>query len=647
MYRIILVVLILILPLNQLWAQNNSIECGVTLISRPNDHLHKITYLDEALAPFYHGVASGDPLEDRVIIWTRLTTENLEETIEVEWKVATDTALTNIVREGRVSTNKEIDFTVKIDVDSLTAGTTYYYGFIANDKHSLIGRTRTLPTGNIDHLRFAIGSCSDYNAGYFNAYKDIAKQHDIDAVFHLGDYIYEYGGQPRVEGREPLLPDYEIISLEDYRLRHNSYKLDPDLRAAHQQHPFICIWDDHETSNNSYKDGADNHDPATEGDWEDRKTMGQRAYFEWMPIRDQKIPEAPYRIYRKFSYGNLLDVLMLDTRLEGRQKQSTSSLVINDPERTILGQEQYNWLVNELSNSTAQWRLLGNQVVFSPINTFNFIGTEDSWDGYSPERARLLEHIDSNNIENIIIMTGDIHLGIAADVAKDPFDEDSYNNETGEGALGVELVASSITSSNLDEIGLDLDPAAITPLLLRENPHGKYLNLVDHGYFILDITTTQAQADWYWVSSKLYPSDTVYQDQSWYTLDKDNFLQVAEEARPMKSDFPLPAPLHPPTIFNHVGLNDAIIAPKNLHILNVYPNPFGATSKLSYALDKPAFVQISIFDMKGAQLGIIHKQQQLPGIYSIAMDGENLAPGTYFYHVQAGNEKRIMKVMKY
>lgn len=294
----------------------------VTKIDRRNsDNIE--SFFNAKLAPFYHGVASGDPLKDAVIIWTRVTTNQPE--VKVIWKVATNATMTNIIQQGEVITNERKDYTVKIDVTNLNPNTTYYYQFEVLNKKSEIGKTRTSPAGNVENVRFGVVSCSNYQSGYFNAYEELADRTDIDAVIHLGDYIYEYetGGYGYSDkvGRGHL-PKNEIISLNDYRVRYSYYRLDPMLRRIHQQHPFILIWDDHEFSNDANKFGAKNHDPATEGSWEVRKNNAYKAYFEWMPVRANSIQE--YRLYRDFSYGNLADLLMLDTRIEGRGETVTS-----------------------------------------------------------------------------------------------------------------------------------------------------------------------------------------------------------------------------------------------------------------------------------------------------------------------------------
>jgi alkaline phosphatase D len=266
----------------------------------------------ECLAPFFHGVASGDPQQDRVILWTRVTTDSTNAV--VNWRIASDTAITNIINSGTVTTDDTKDFTVKVDATGLQPFTWYYYEFETEGKRSVRGRTRTLPVGDIDSLRFAIVSCADYTNGYYNAYAKITERNDIFAVIHLGDYIYEYGGGTAPRNHEP---SNEILTLGDYRIRHSHYKLDEDLMRLHQQYPFFAVWDDHETANNAWFGGAENHTPGTEGDWFDRKAAGVHAYYEWMPLR-MPDPAETMRIFRKFNIGDLIDLYMMDTRLQGR-----------------------------------------------------------------------------------------------------------------------------------------------------------------------------------------------------------------------------------------------------------------------------------------------------------------------------------------
>lgn len=627
------------------WEEYQTLDLAVDAINyyRPHSVAMEQPPLDEALAPFYHGVASGDPLADRVIIWTRVTPQDGEEEIEVSWEIATDPELINVVQVGAFVTNGARDFTVKVDVTGLQAGTTYYYGFSALGANSLTGRTKTATIGQKDRMRFAVVSCSNYQSGYFNAYARLAEKHDLEAILHLGDYIYEYGNNAGDTIGRMVEPTTEVINLQDYRARHSHHKLDQDLRKVHQQHPFICIWDDHETANNSWTDGAANHQ-ASEGDWADRKAMGTQAYFEWMPIRDSAMPGASPKIYRSISYGDLVEVIMLDTRLEGRQEQASSATdpILMDPERTILGEEQYNWLLETLSNSTAKWKIIGNQVVFAPLNTAGLIDNLDGWDGYPAERNKVLGFIDSLDIDNVVITTGDIHIGIAADVTIDP--NGDYDPETGEGSVAVEMVTPSVSTFNLDDVPLPLpiELDLIPAFALGLNPHGRFVNLVDHGYYIIDAATNQLQGDWYWVETVKTPTDIETQMQSWYTVDGGNHLQVATAAAPPIPDAPLPAPADPPGTMTGIDeVNGA--ATSGLVILSGYPNPMKDKHRIDYAVSKTMDLQVGVYDVSGKKVKELLKSKQQVGLYSLTFTADGLAGGVYFVRFLVGDGSEVVR----
>lgn len=274
---------------------------------------------------FLHGVASGDPLHDRIILWTRLTPNDNAARLEVVWEIASDEAFKQLVNTGKVQTNAAKDFTVKVDADRLQAGTEYYYRFRFGNTVSAIGQTKTLSQRS-DQVKFAVCSCSNYPAGYFHVYKEMVQESNLDVIIHLGDYIYEYGqGGYATDDAQQLGRtfatdnDKEIINLDDYRKRYALYRTDADLQAAHQRHPFIVIWDDHELSNDTWEAGADNHQ-EDEGSFIERKLAALQAYFEWMPIRP--VAENDHlNIYRQFDFGGLVNLMMLDTRILARHKQ--------------------------------------------------------------------------------------------------------------------------------------------------------------------------------------------------------------------------------------------------------------------------------------------------------------------------------------
>ncbi|TMO42073.1 alkaline phosphatase [Pseudoalteromonas sp. S4389] len=334
---------------------------------------------------FDHGVASGDPLADSLIIWTRITPLENVTSVNVVWQASTDANFTTISHDGETQVSDATDFTLKVDLQGLDANTTYYYRFISNGKTSPTGAGKTLPTDNIEQVKFAVVSCANYPAGYFHVYGEIAKQTDLDAVLHLGDYIYEYGntGYATENAAElgRLLPDDnsdEIISLADYRKRYAHYRKDENLQAAHSHCAFITVWDDHEITNDTWRSGAENHNDG-EGEFSERKMHALQAYFEWMPIRNVADKE---RIYRRFEFGNLVSLHMLDTRVLARDEQVnyadfdlTSSqgqtdfvAAISSPTRALLGSEQLTWLTDGLTTATTQWQVLGQQVLMTKMH---------------------------------------------------------------------------------------------------------------------------------------------------------------------------------------------------------------------------------------------------------------------------------------
>lgn len=338
----------------------------------------------EAQADFLHGVASGDPLQDKVILWTRLTPVDLNARLKVTWEIATDNQFKQNLKTGMVETTKTDDFTVKVDAAGLQANTIYYYRFRFGNKISSVGQTKTLPIST-NKVTFAVCSCSNYPAGYFYVYREMAKQ-NVDVIIHLGDYIYEYGADGYAAedaaklGRTlPTDNNKEIIKLDDYRKRYALYRQDKDLQAAHQRHPFIVIWDDHELANDTWRDGAENHQ-SDKGSFSDRKLAALQAYFEWMPIRPV-ISTDHLNIYRQFNFGSLVELTMLDTRIIARDKQleyadymtaaglnaQKFQVDLTDPKRTLMGYTQRDWLVDKLKQSTATWNVIGQQVLMSKM----------------------------------------------------------------------------------------------------------------------------------------------------------------------------------------------------------------------------------------------------------------------------------------
>ncbi|HUQ39737.1 MAG TPA: alkaline phosphatase D family protein [Acidimicrobiales bacterium] len=486
-----------------------------------------------AAGSFLHGVASGDPLPDRVILWTRVTPPvNAPRSLSVQWVVATDPELRRVVARGHLSADATRDWTVKVDAGGLRPRTTYYYGFRSRGEESPVGRTRTAPAGAIDRIRLAVVTCGDFNRGLFHAYGRVAERNDLDAVVHLGDYIYEHGRQDRVR---PHVPATELRTLPDYRARYASYRLDPHLAALHRNHPVIWVWDDHETANNAWSGGAGGHDPGQDGDYGLRKAAALGAALEWLPIRSPD-PAAPERIYRRLSFGDLADLMMLDTRRIGRDKPEPGNVhddyfrqvgAFVDPRRHLLGARQERWLTEQLRSSRATWKLIGNQVVFSPIKLIgapdatglSVYANPDQWDGYAPARDRIVAAIKGGPggkpVGDVVFLTGDVHASFAFEVATDPNNPLAYDPTTGDGAIATELVAPSISSaSDPGSIDPTDPPGAVERLALEAdhalrlpNPHLKYIESKLNGYLLVDVDRERVRAEFWHVPFVGRPTD--------------------------------------------------------------------------------------------------------------------------------------------
>ncbi|GAA4472669.1 alkaline phosphatase D family protein [Rhodococcus olei] len=484
-------------------------------------------------AVFAHGVASGDPLPDAVIIWTRITPapdatagSGVGQPVSVRWEVATDAGFAAVVRSGAAAATVDRDHTVKVDVTGLAAATTYHYRFTAPDgTRSPAGRTRTAPGPDTDvpRLRFGVVSCSNWEAGYFAAYRHLAAREDLDAVVHLGDYIYEYGrGEYGARGGSVRLhdPAHEIVSLADYRIRHAQYKTDPDLQALHARVPFIATWDDHESADNAWLGGAENHTPGVEGDWATRRANSARAYLEWMPVRVSGTgPDVT--LYRRFRFGRLAELSMLDLRSHRDAQVPATSKAVDSPDRTIAGRAQLDWLSSGLVSSPTRWKLVGNPVMIAPIllppldvhttrALTDAVGmpsagvpfNADQWDGYTADRRRLFDALAANAVTDTVFLTGDIHSSWAAEL---PLDAAAVPVSP---TVGTEFVVPSVTSPNIDD-SLGVPPRTASPAaesaLLATNRHLRYVELDSHGFGILDVDPERTQMDWCFVSDPVDP----------------------------------------------------------------------------------------------------------------------------------------------
>lgn len=592
--------------------------------------------LDPTLQPFYHGIASGDPTSEAVIIWTRVTPDSsFSGQIVVSWNMATDTGMTNIVKSGSTITNSSVDFTVHVDVTGLQPDTYYYYDFAALGKCSYRGRTKTAPLGDTDSLRFALLSCANYESGYFNGYASVMERNDVDAVIHLGDYIYEYesgGYGPNPNAGRTTDPAGETVSLADYRTRFSHYHLDADLRNLHQQFPFMVIWDDHEVADNSWRNGAGNHDSGTEGDWPTRKSAAIQAYNEWLPLR-YKNPLQKDEIFRKVEYGDLCELFFLDTRLHGRDEQmGTTGTQVNSPSRTLLGADQFEWFTDGLKSSSAQWKIMVQQVMVAPLKVAGIAVNEDQWDGYPAERRKLFDTISTYNIDNIVILTGDIHTSWASDIP-----DSNYNASTGAGALAVEFVAPGVTSPSELTFG--------APVIQAANNHIKYVNLTENGYVILDINKSRAQADWFYVLTLDSADASVLSGQSLYANDGQSFLNAAGTVSVADSKLlnAMQAPQGPrsciPTLSIPQPTSGAVI-------LGVYPNPISDQFTIQYHLAQASDIEVSLISLDGKVVYQSSLGMKSAGLHQSFVTGLNkLSKGVFILELKTHSGTIQSKVM--
>jgi alkaline phosphatase D len=503
----------------------------------------------EGEVAFRHGVASGDPLPDRIILWTRLTPLSGAGPIPVRWEVLEDGAA-GPVASGVIEASEARDFCIKADATGLRPGAFYRYRFIAHtglgDIISPEGQTRTAHASGEQDVRFAIVSCSNWQFGRFNAYRAIASEPLLDAVIHLGDYLYEYGvdaygGEVGAEIGRLHEPSHEMIALGDYRKRHAQYKTDPDLQAAHASAPWICTWDDHETANDAYATGAENHQPQNgEGDWSARKAIALQAYMEWMPIREPQPGNAASAVWRQFRFGDVANLFAVETRLTGRSpsKGWESALAsaksaadaaakaqgrmaeMADPKRTMLGAAQEAWLEAGINRSVMQgvtWAVLANQVIMArvklpdlvrvltpeqiaaqtlpevkmmvPFSQLGLPANLDAWDGYPAARERLLNAVGEANAR-FVALAGDTHTAYANRLTDDK-----------KRRRGVEFGCTSVTSPGAGAYVNDVPN--LGKLFADANEDIVWHDPFGHGYTIVTLTRDRVRADFRKVSSIL------------------------------------------------------------------------------------------------------------------------------------------------
>jgi alkaline phosphatase D len=471
---------------------------GLAAIARPIAALQTLARPLFMTYPFTLGVASGDPVPDGVVLWTRLAPAPLEgggmpmTNVEVHWESAADQTFRTMTQRGTEIARPELGHSVHVEAAGLQPGRDYWYRFRAGDEVSPVGRTKTAPAAGagVDRLRFAVCGCSHYESGYFTAYRRIAEE-QFDFVLHTGDYIYEgrgHGGRSAVAVRQHQ--GQEIYTVVDYRNRYAQYKSDPDLLAAHASAPFIVSWDDHEVDNDYAGDRDENETPSEL--FLLRKAAAYQAYYETMPLRRQALPAGSrMRLYRRLQFGGLLDLSVLDTR-QYRSKQACGGgskpacAEAIDPGRTMLGAEQEKWLFENLASTRATWTVLGQQVPtfardaqkINPAARFPM----DKWDGYVAARNRLYARLKETKAPNPVVLSGDVHQHYGGDLKLDFTRPDS---ET----VGVEFTNTAITSG-----GDGADVSATWEQIKSDNPHIKYHSGL-RGYIACTATPSAMRAD--------------------------------------------------------------------------------------------------------------------------------------------------------
>lgn len=481
----------------------DSTGSGTTAARRRATTTVAIPDVNLAADPFGLGVASGDPLPDSVILWTRLVGDLPEGAIDLKWEIATDEGFATVVGEGIATAEAEWAHSVHLDVRDLEPATEYWYRFSVGDFTSAVGRTRTTPADDDtpDELRIGFASCQHYPNGYYTAHRAMAADR-LDLVLFLGDYIYESASSPTSTRQ---VPGGETVTLDDYRLRYATYTSDEDLRACRASAPWVVTWDDHEVENN-YASLADQNDQVDDETFAARRAAAYQAYYEHMPVRLDPPDGHDWRIHRTVRAGRLAEFFVLDGRqyrTDQACNDSDDAIVpaascpeLGDESRTMLGTEQESWLSDGLRDSPATWKVLAQQTVMSSLVLGDIVLNVDQWDGYPAARERLLRHLADHDISDVVVLTGDIHSAGAGDLAV-------VDEAGGRTPVAVEFVGTSITSSSLVDIvpgGADL----VTP---DKFPGIAYLNVRDHGYGRCTITPDEWRTEFVVVETITDPAN--------------------------------------------------------------------------------------------------------------------------------------------
>jgi alkaline phosphatase D len=478
------------------------------------------------MGPFSLGIASGDPTASGVVLWTRLAPDPFAGggmdpvDVPVRWQIASDEGMKKIVQQGTATATAALGHSVHVEVEGLQPGRHYWYQFESGKALSPVGRTRTMPAldSRPDQLRFAFASCQHWSKGHYAAYRHMAKQ-DLDLVVHLGDYIYEGVHDTNSRGFVvPAAAQPEPMNLEQYRMRYSLYKLDPDLQATHANFPFIVTWDDHEVENN-YAGALDqNGSPAAE--FLIRRAAAYQAYYEHMPLRRTSMPKGPdMQLYRRLTFGDLAQFNVLDTR-QYRSDQavekgrlSHSDPRVSDPKRVFMGGQQADWLMTGLNKSTARWNILAQQIIMAQFGHFEE-GAEgeqvygmDSWDGYPAERARLMEFLATSKPRNPIVLSGDSHTNLIADLKANFDKKDSPT-------VGVEFAGTSISSGGTSK----KNQKKVESEMIGQ-PHLKWFEGTKRGYVSCTVQRGQWRSDVMQVADVEEADSKVKIGTSWVVQD--------------------------------------------------------------------------------------------------------------------------------
>ena len=435
---------------------------------------------------FRHGVASGDPGRSEITLWTRL--EAPADTTLVRWEIAKDDSFRSVVQSGQVDALRRNDFCVHVRVKGLQPSSQYYYRFRSGNDNSPIGRTRTLPV-DCGRVRIAVVNCAKFEGGFYHAYRDLAERDDVDVVLHLGDYIYDNGTARPGSSYYPATlathrrhqPPGDCKSLADYRTRYSQYRKDADLQALHARHPMVVIWDDHDIAKIP-KQKRPNGLPDYESDWSDRFENSVRAWHEWIPT-DVKKGE---RIYRSFQFGSLIKLLMLDTRVCCKSRVTKTQDSLQDPNRHIVGNQQLDWIFDEIQESSCTWNIIGNQLLFAEKDA-----GWNRWTGFPADRNRFLRFVSEHPSLNFIMTTGNAH---------NP--HHYLVHDANRKLLFHEVLPGSVSSGNrAEKAHFDRRVIAESNRRLRDIRDLVWFKNNEHGYIVLDIQTRRAVVEWIFVSN--------------------------------------------------------------------------------------------------------------------------------------------------